>query len=52
MIHSHDDATRTVTTYDESGVVASTRPYTAEENAAAGAAIRTRTAAHVVSQYD
>ena len=32
-----DDATRTVTTYDETGAV-STRPYTAEENAAADAA--------------
>ena len=49
MIHSHDDATRTVTTYDESGVVASTRPYTAEENAAADAAI---TAAAVRAQQE
>ena len=31
----HNDTTRTVTTYDETGAVASTRPYTAEENAAA-----------------
>ena len=30
-----DDTTRTVTTYDETGAVTSTRPYTAEENAAA-----------------
>lgn len=30
-----DDTTRTVTTYDESGAVTSTRPYTAEENDAA-----------------
>ena len=34
-----DDATRTVTTYDESGAVTSTRPYTAEENAAVDAAL-------------
>lgn len=33
-----DDTTRTVTTYDETGTVTSTRPYTAEENAAADAA--------------
>ena len=37
MIHSHDDATRTVTTYDETGTVMSTRPYTEAENAAADA---------------
>ena len=36
----HDDTTRTVTTYDETGAVTSTRPYTAEENAAADAAIQ------------
>ena len=35
----HNDTTRTVTTYDEAGAVTSTRPYTAEENAAADAAI-------------
>ena len=35
----HDDSTRTVTTYDEAGVVTSTRPYTADENAAADAAV-------------
>ena len=34
-----DDTARTVTTYDETGAVASTRPYTAEENAAADAAV-------------
>ena len=33
-----DDATRTVTTYDESGAVIETRPYTPDENAAADAA--------------
>lgn len=33
-----DDTTRTVTTYDESGAVVSTRPYDAAENAAADAA--------------
>ena len=32
---AHDDASRTVTTYDETGNVTSTRPYTADENAAA-----------------
>ena len=31
--------TRTVTTYDESGAVVSTRPYTADENATADAAV-------------
>ena len=35
----HDDTTRTVTTYDEAGVVTGTRPYTADENAAADAAL-------------
>ena len=30
-----DDTTRTVTTYDATGAVTSTRPYTASENAAA-----------------
>lgn len=34
-----DDATRTVITYDESGATTSTRPYTADENAAADAAV-------------
>ena len=29
MITVHDDGTRTVTTYDESGGVVGTRPYTA-----------------------
>ena len=33
-----DDTTRTVTTYDETGAVASSRPYTADENANADAA--------------
>ena len=33
-----DDTTRTVTAYDETGKVTSTRPYTADENAAADAA--------------
>ena len=36
---AHDDTTRTVTTYDETGAVTSTRPYTAEENTAADAAV-------------
>ena len=35
----HNDTTRTVTTYDETGAVTSTRPYTAAENAAADAAV-------------
>ena len=35
----HDDITRTVTTYDETGAVTSTRPYTADENAAADATV-------------
>jgi hypothetical protein len=35
MITVHDPATRTVTTYDETGAVVDQRPYTAEENAAA-----------------
>ena len=34
-----DDATRTVTTYDETGSVTSSRPYTADENATADSAI-------------
>ena len=34
-----DDTTRTVTAYDESGAVTATRPYTADENAAADAAV-------------
>ena len=34
-----DDTARTVTTYDETGAVASTRPYATDENAAADAAI-------------
>ena len=37
MITRHDNTTRTVTTYDESGAVTSSRPYTAAENAAADA---------------
>ena len=32
-----DDATRTVTTYDATGTVTSTRPYTAAENTDADA---------------
>ena len=39
MIVSHDDANRTVTTYDASGNIISTRPYTADENATADAAL-------------
>lgn len=39
VISDHDDATRTVTTYDETGAVTSTRPYTEAENAAADAAV-------------
>ena len=39
FVHRHDDTARTVTTYDETGAVTSTRPYTADENAAADAAI-------------
>lgn len=35
----YDDTARTVTTYDEAGAVASTRPYTADENAASDAAV-------------
>ena len=36
---AHDDASRTVTTYDETGAVTSSRPYTADENATADSAI-------------
>lgn len=36
---AHDDIARTVTTYDETGAVTSTRPYTAGENAIADAAV-------------
>lgn len=32
-----DDDSRTITTYDDAGTVISTRPYTAAENAEAGA---------------
>lgn len=39
LVEQGDDTARTVTTYDESGAVTSTRPYTPEENAAADAAI-------------
>ena len=39
MIESHDHAARTVTTYDESGAVTGSRPYTADETAAADAAL-------------
>lgn len=38
LIERGNDTTRTVTTYDESGAVTSTRPYTADENATADAA--------------
>ena len=34
-----DDATRTATTYDAAGAMTGTRPYTAEENATADAAV-------------
>ena len=34
-----DDTTRTVTTYDETGAVTSSRPYTADENASTAATI-------------
>ena len=34
-----DDTTRTVTTYDETGAVTGTRPYTEDENAAVDAAM-------------
>ena len=37
-VTKHDDATRTVTTYNAQGAVTSTRPYTAAENVAADAA--------------
>lgn len=39
IVIRHDDTTRTVTTYDETGAVTSTRPYTDEENAVADAAL-------------
>ena len=35
LIERRDDATRTVTTYNEAGTVLTTRPYTAAENTAA-----------------
>lgn len=35
----HNNTTRTVTTYDETGAVISTRPYTEDENAAADRAV-------------
>ncbi len=38
LIKSFDDATRTVATYGATGQVTETRPYTAQENAAADAA--------------
>ena len=49
LIERGDDTTHTVTTYDESGAVTSTRPYTAEENAERrrqGVAQRDHGAAH------
>ena len=39
MIVESNPATRTVTTYDETGAVTGTRPYTAKENAAADASV-------------
>ena len=42
LTREHDDATRTVTTYDETGAVTSSRPYTADENAAADAVAQAR----------
>ena len=39
LVERADDTTRAVTTYDETGAVTSTRPYTTEENAAADAAV-------------
>ena len=39
MFIDANDTTRTVTAYDEQGNITSERPYTAEENAAADAAI-------------
>ena len=38
LVETHDDTTRTVTTYDPQGNVTATRPYTADENASADAA--------------
>lgn len=38
LVARHDDTARIVTTYDETGAVASSRPYTAAENTAADAA--------------
>lgn len=45
-----DDATRTVTTYDETGKPTGTRPYTAAENAAADAAQAEAAARSVAGQ--
>lgn len=39
LVEHHSDTTRTVTTYDETGAVTSTRPYTEAENATADAAM-------------
>lgn len=47
---NHDDATRTVTTYDQSGNVTSTRPYTDTENDAADAAATQAAAQQVAAQ--
>ena len=44
-----DDTTRTVTTHDETGAITSTRTYTAEEDAAADAAIAAQAA---TAQYE
>ena len=40
LVRYADDTTRTVTTYDEQGNITSERPYTADENAAADAAVQ------------
>ena len=47
-----DPASRTVTTYDESGAVVSTRPYTPEENADADARAADAQAESVAAQLE
>lgn len=42
IVEFRDDATRTVTTYDETGAVTSTRPYTEDENTAVDAELAAR----------
>ena len=42
LVARHDDTTRIVTTYDATGAVASSRPYTPEESTAADAAAQDR----------